>query len=110
MRKALLVLAALTAAALIACLFLLGDGTIGGGGGRTDGSSADGSGSAAGATKAGLVREARARAAEEPKGTLAVAGVVKDAQGAAVAGAVVEAFAVPAGEDVPDEQRLGVLA
>src|SRR5262245_7867000 len=110
MRKALLVLAALTAAALIACLFLSGDGMFGGGGRSPGEPAAAGPSQAPDATKAGLLREGRVRAAEEPKGTLAISGTVKDAQGAAVAGAVVEAFAVPAGEDVPDEQRLAVLA
>jgi protocatechuate 3,4-dioxygenase beta subunit len=110
MRKSLLVLAALTAAALIACLFLADDGMFTGGSRRAPDRAEDGSPPAPDATKAGLVREGRARAAEEPKGTLAVVGVVKDAQGAGVAGAVVIAFAVPAGQDVPDEQRLAVLA
>ena len=52
--------------------------------------------------------EGRARAAEPAPGALAVAGVVKVANGSAIAGAVVEAFAVPDGQDVPDHERAGM--
>lgn len=55
------------------------------------------------------VKKPRVRSNEEqPVATLSVAGVVTGTDGLPVAGAVVDAFAVPEGDDVPDEERLGL--
>ena len=111
MRKALLVLAALTVLALIACILVLEEGMFESGGGRaTDGAGAAADGATGDEKTPGQPREGRQRSAPAPAGTLAVAGLVKDAKGAAVTGAVVEAFAVPAGEDVPDEERVALAS
>lgn len=109
MRKALLVLAVLTAAALIACLFLLkGSGTDGGGDRHAADSAPKQTAEAPLAEKPREpAHEGRPRASEAVENHLAVAGVVKDA-GGNLAGAVVEAFAVPEGQDVPDQERAGL--
>ena len=111
MRKALVVLAALAAVALIVCFFVFDEDVFRGGGGGTGAKEAPEPASpsvAAPEKPPEPAREGRARAAEEAPKTLAVAGVVKGVDGASKAGAIVEAFAVPAGEDVPDEQRAGL--
>jgi hypothetical protein len=81
----------------------------------SSGTAASGAGAAASADGAssalekerGTEHKPRARAQDASKAAgLAIAGVVKSADGKPVSGAVVDAFAVPAGDDIPDEERL----
>jgi protocatechuate 3,4-dioxygenase beta subunit len=106
-----LILVALAVAALgvgVALLVSQNDGT--GGAAPQSGASKDADEAAdAQATDKSpeAVKKARARSQAETAATLFVAGVVKTPDGKPVNGAVVEAFAVPSGEDIPDDERVG---
>jgi protocatechuate 3,4-dioxygenase beta subunit len=108
MRKALLFLLipALLGAAIALLVFAPAERE------REDGAPATAPEAAPAAADAPKPREAphegRARAEESVKPALFVAGVVKGKDGSPVGGAVVEAFAVPEGQDVPDEERAGM--
>jgi protocatechuate 3,4-dioxygenase beta subunit len=106
-----LILVALVVASLGAGAALLVSQSDGAGGSASKGGASNAADAAADAQapdkSPDAAKKTRARAQAEAAPTLFVAGVVKTPDGKPVEGAVVEAYAVPGGEDVPDDERVG---
>jgi protocatechuate 3,4-dioxygenase beta subunit len=109
MKKLILVALAVVALGAVVALLVSQNDGAGDASRRGDASKdADAAGDAATADKSpDAAKKARSRAQAEAAPTLFVAGVVKTPDGKPVSGAVVDAFAVPTGEDVPDDERVG---